>query len=207
MSVVCISRQFGAGGRTLAGRVAEKLGYEFADTALTHKVAESLNVSDEWVKVTEREGHGRKGLVSSLISSSFVERIAGRNETGSHEEEVYQAFCRHIPEMAAQDRKVFIGRGSQFVCGDCVDAVRVLLVAPIEWRENFLVENHNLTREESRQTVREWDRNRASFLGKFTDRDPDDPSLYDVTINTSLIRLEWAEALICDLARKREAKP
>ena len=39
MAVVTISRKFGAGGRTLARMVAERLGYTFADREIIVRVA------------------------------------------------------------------------------------------------------------------------------------------------------------------------
>ena len=55
MSVLCISRQFGAGSKTLAEAAARRLGYRFADEELVSRVAKEANVVDEWIEVTERE--------------------------------------------------------------------------------------------------------------------------------------------------------
>ncbi|MGD9103519.1 MAG: cytidylate kinase family protein, partial [Desulfobacterales bacterium] len=45
MAVITISRQYGAGGKTLGKMVADELGYEFADSEIIAKVAEMANVS------------------------------------------------------------------------------------------------------------------------------------------------------------------
>ncbi len=45
MAVITISRQFGAGGKTLGKMVADKLGYTFADDDIIQMVAEAANVS------------------------------------------------------------------------------------------------------------------------------------------------------------------
>ncbi|MEW5723546.1 MAG: cytidylate kinase-like family protein [Thermodesulfobacteriota bacterium] len=204
MAIVCISRQFGAGGRTLAGRIAERLDYEFADTELTNRVAQEAGVSDEWVKVTEREGGGPgKNFISSLFSSGFMERILGDKEMRAHEKKLVPLFQKFMLEMAARGNMVFLGRGCQFILPDRPDVVKVLLVAPHEFRVNFLIEHHNLSKGEALETIREWDRNRSAFLKKLTDKDPDDTKLYDLTLNTGLIRLDWAEHLVCHLVEQR----
>ena len=40
MAVITISRQYGAGGKTLGKMVADELGYEFADSEIITRVAE-----------------------------------------------------------------------------------------------------------------------------------------------------------------------
>ena len=204
MAVICISRQFGAGGRTLGIKVAERLGYRLADHELMEKVSKELGISKEWFAVTEREGHGEGSLVSTRTVAKILNRIrGGDNDPDDLEAKVLGSFRRLIPETAAQGQVVFVGRGSQFYCKEAKDLIRILLVAPAEWRENFLIENHRLSAEEARTTIKDWDKNRSAFLKNITDRDPDDPSLYDLCLNTGHISMDRAESLICELVRMR----
>ena len=50
-----------------------------------------------------------------------------------------------------------------------------------------------------------WERNRIDFLKNFTDKNPNDPSLYDMVINTSKVKELWAENLVCKLIKSRES--
>jgi cytidylate kinase len=45
MAVITISRQYGAGGKTLGKMIADELDYEFGDSEIIAKVAEMANVS------------------------------------------------------------------------------------------------------------------------------------------------------------------
>ena len=45
MSVITIARQFGAGGKTLGSRVAEKLGYVLIDEEIVEIIAREADVS------------------------------------------------------------------------------------------------------------------------------------------------------------------
>ena len=56
MATITISRQFGAGGRTLGKKLAKKLGYYCADDVMVKEVAERMNVSSRQVKGFEKEG-------------------------------------------------------------------------------------------------------------------------------------------------------
>ena len=83
MAVLTISRQFGAGGKTLGARVAQRLGYEFVDEGLLHKVAEKANVSLEWVEGVEREAGGHLMRFSILPGALQLYRPSlGRKRFG-----------------------------------------------------------------------------------------------------------------------------
>ncbi len=55
MAVITISRQFGAGGKTLGKMIAKTLGYTFADDHIVEMVAEAANVSPHFVESVEKE--------------------------------------------------------------------------------------------------------------------------------------------------------
>ncbi|MBW1812748.1 MAG: cytidylate kinase family protein, partial [Deltaproteobacteria bacterium] len=55
MSIITISRQYGAGGKTVGSLVAEKLGYKVFDDEIMHEVARKANVSKHWVESVDKE--------------------------------------------------------------------------------------------------------------------------------------------------------
>lgn len=206
MAVISISRQFGAGGRTAAVRVAELLGYEFADETLTARVAEAAGVSDEWVNVTEREGEGwRESWVSSLVSTKFLDKILGGGSVKGKKGQLINYFKEIIPKMAAKDNIVFLGRGSQFILPDDPNVIKILLVASKDYRINFMCENYRLNVKEARETIQEWERNRSDFLGSLTIKDPDDPSIYHLIFNSNQVHPTTAADMICEYVRMHES--
>ena len=62
MSVITISRQYGAGGRTIGEKIAQKLNYSFFDNELIQMVAEKANVSEHTVKTFEKEKFGDRQI-------------------------------------------------------------------------------------------------------------------------------------------------
>jgi cytidylate kinase len=72
MAVITISRQFGAGGKTVGKMIADKLGYTFADDDIIQMVAEAANVSPHWVESIEKEAGGKLSrVVSSMVSNAW----------------------------------------------------------------------------------------------------------------------------------------
>ena len=62
MAVITISRQFGAGGRTLGKLLSKKLGYNFIEEDIIQKVAEKVNVSKDFKKIYGAAGRRRQGV-------------------------------------------------------------------------------------------------------------------------------------------------
>ncbi|MEW5912172.1 MAG: cytidylate kinase-like family protein [Thermodesulfobacteriota bacterium] len=211
MAILSISRQFGAGGKTLGGMVAEKLGYQFVDESLLQKVAEEANVSVRWVEGVEREAGGRlMRFLSTLVPSSFIDRHLG--ESGQDfDERRYAAFLtKVIKELAQENNVIILGRGSQFILAEHPESVRVLLVAEYPDRIKFLQRRYNLEQEKAEAMVNREARKRERFLRNFYQGDPNNPSLYHMVLNTSLVPIETACEQLCDLVLQqvdRTAKP
>jgi len=200
MAVITISRQFGAGGKTLAKMVADRLGYEFADSEIIAKVAEMANVSTHWVETVENEAGGRLSrFVSRMVSKPLVDRIL-KDERGYIDEEIYLDYLvLIIAQMADEGNVVILGRGSQYILDDHPDAYHVLLIDRFENRVEFMQSNYGLSRSQAVSTVTSEDKRRRNLYQKFGKTDFDDPFLYHLVLNMSRIDLAHACRLVLDL--------
>ncbi|RLB99131.1 MAG: cytidylate kinase-like family protein, partial [Deltaproteobacteria bacterium] len=89
MAVITISRQYGAGGRTLGRMVAQKLGYTFADSEIIERLATEARVSPQWVESFEKEAGSRLSrFVSSMVAKKWVDRVL-KDEHGYLDEQSY----------------------------------------------------------------------------------------------------------------------
>jgi len=203
MAVVSISRQYGAGGQVIGEMVAQRLGYRMVNRAILTEVAQKAGVSLRSVEDAEKEAGGLLSrLVAEVVKASpYVRNLPDYSAT--FDESDYRAFLKRvIADMAAQGSLVIIGRGSQFVLRDHPGAVRVMLVAQEEDRIKRLMSHYRLDRERAEQVARREEKKRIAFLKAFdATRDPDDPGLYHLVLNTSLVSLELAADFIAQLAR------
>ncbi|MBW2618645.1 MAG: cytidylate kinase-like family protein, partial [Deltaproteobacteria bacterium] len=192
MAVVSISRQYGAGGKTLALRLARKLGYQFIDRGILAKVAQEANVSVDWVEAVEKEPGSLMRLVSRVVSSDFIERHVGP-ESADFDDQKYHLYLKKVlTEIADEGDAVILGRGSQFILQDHPKTVRILLVGDMEARIGFLMENYDLSRSSAQDMIRREEKRRTAFLKNLGAGDSDAPDLYHLAINTSLVNLDWA---------------
>lgn len=206
MAVITISRQFGAGGKTLGKMVADKLGYVFADDDIIQMVAEMANVSPHWVESVEKEAGGKMSrIISSMVSKRLVDRIL-KTERGYIDEKLYLDYLVVIiAQIAEEGNAVILGRGSQYILRDHPDAIHVLLINDLENRIKFMQENYDLRRSKAENVVANEDKRRVNLYRKIGKTDFDDSSLYHVVLNMGRMTLQDAAYLICQLVARAQA--
>lgn len=200
MAVITISRQFGAGGKTLGKMIADKLGYTFADDDIIQMVAEMANVSPHWVESVEKEAGGKLSrIISSMVSKRLVDRIL-KNESGYIDEKLYLDYLVVIiAQLAEEGNVVILGRGCQYILRGHPDAIHILLINDFDNRVKFMQANYDLTHSKALQVVNTEDKRRVSLYRKLGKTDYDDSSLYHMVLHTGRIQLPDAASLICNL--------
>ena len=206
MAVITISRQFGAGGRTLGRMVAEKLEYAFIDEEIIQMVAKRAKVSTNWVESIEKEAGGRLlKYMTKLVPKTFIDLILD-DQRGYIDEEIYVDLLHQIiNRLADEGNTVIIGRGSQYILREREDAFHVLLVAQQEDRVKFMEENYDLSPKEASLVVNRQDKRRINLYRKFGREDYDQPHLYHLVINSSKQDLNMATELVCKLITPSDA--
>ena len=207
MTVLTISRQFGAGGWTLGKSIADRLKYQFVSASVINKMAKEANVSAEWIKSVEK--HAGDWLIrfsSKLVSSSFIERHIGESKA-DFDEEKYISFLKNIiSRIAEEDNVVILGRGSQYILQNNPNVLNILLVADLEDRIKFIEKIWNMSRREAEKAIQTREKRRDAFLKYFAQGHPNSLRLYHLIINTSKMKLDQAEDLIVWMVKDFEAR-
>ena len=201
MSVISISRQFGAGGKTLGDMVAQKLGYTFLDDQIIQMIAVQAKVSPKWVKSVENEAGGTLSkFITGMGRKSFLQRISGE---GYMDEEIYvDLLHKIILQIAVEDNVVILGRGGQYILRDFEKAFHVLLIADRHHRITFMETHYNFTQPQAERVVDRQEKRRMNLYKKFGKEDFDQPNLYHLVLNMSRLSLEEAMAQICLLVNR-----
>ncbi|QTA86239.1 AAA family ATPase [Desulfonema magnum] len=202
MSVITISRQFGAGGRTLGTLVAEKLGYSLVDEDIIEKVAQKARVSPNWVKSVEKEAGGRLlKYISGLgpFRKNYLERI-GEHKRGYIDGHIYVDLLHEIiKELAHEGDCVIIGRGGQYILKDYEDVWHVLLIADLDHRVKFMEEHYELSSRQAALIVDKHGKRRKNLYRYFHKEDYDQPYLYHIVLNMGRLTIEKAANQVCKL--------
>jgi cytidylate kinase len=200
MAVITISRQFGAGGKTLGKMIADKFGYTFADSEIIKMVAEMANVSTHFVETVEKEAGGKfSKFISKMVSKPLVERVL-KDERGYIDEEIYLDYLvLIIAQMGDDGDVVILGRGSQYILNDHPEAYHILLIDEFDNRVRFMKEHYDLSESRATSVVKGEDKRRKNLYQKLDKTDYDNPFLYHLVLNMSKVRLEQALQLVCKL--------
>jgi len=203
MSVIAISRQFGAGGKTLGEMVSKKLGYTFVDREIVQMVAKKAKVSTQWVEYIEKEAGGKlMKFMERLVPKKLIDTVLD-DSGGRIDEEIFVDLLHTIiTQVADEGNAVILGRGGQYVLRDRADACHVLLIANKEDRIKFMEEHYELLRPQALKAVNNEDKRRVNLYRKFGKEDYDHPDLYHLVLNMSKLNLDKASNLICALVKE-----
>ena len=202
MKVVTIARLFGAGGHTIGEKVAKRLGFELVEEEIINVVARKRKVSPEWVQSVESErGNWLMNFINTIVSPSFLERLAEEEGQGYIDEDVYKETLKEVmEEIARESNTVIVGRGGQYFLHDHPQAVHVLLIADKPHRIKFLMERYKMSEARAKRVIRRGDKRRNNFYKKIGEKHFNDPALYTVVINMDSVLVERAVEIIVDLA-------
>ena len=196
MPVITISRQFGAGGKTLTDQLAARLGYGVANEEIIDKLAQSTKLSTDSVRSFEGEEDGKFQVTPS---TGFIRRIFDTSKNFMDEQQYVKLLNHLIPQVADRGNIIILGRGAQFILQDRKDVVHILLLAAESDRVKFLQAHYDLSLEDAHQAVIKQGKRRLKLMKLFNSADYDQPVHYDLVLNMSRLTIDRAVDLICTL--------
>jgi len=178
MSIVAISETAGSLGNEIGRRLAERLGYRFADREIIAKASERFgeNVTDLRHAAEEKPTLWERFTDTQHRYKLFVEAM--------------------ILDMAGGDNVVLAGLSSAIVLRPVPHALRVRADAPERIRADRVQQQQGLTREAALDHVRQTDHERAARVKFLYHVSVDDPFLYDVVVNTERLTADDGARLL-----------
>ena len=199
MSVITISRQFGAGGKTLGRRIADTLGYFYADEDIIERAVVEIYVSSDGREIIETEPVDKlRKFISKLnpFGTSLMELPLSDKERYIDGFKYVELLNLIIPKIARDGNAVIVGRGGQYILHDFENTYHILLIANEEDKINFIVDHYRVSRTRAVQMINRMNKRRANLYSFFRKKDYDDPKLYDLILNMSKFSIDKAEKLI-----------
>ncbi len=220
MAIVTVSRQLGSGGDLAARKVAESLGYEFVDHRLVEEIAEITDTTPDEVEQFDEKAEGRiqfflkRLLVPEIGPGGFplssaayfpefgleFPYVTERNTsegTSYIDRGTYQLLITTlVQEFGDTGSTVIVGRASQIILADHLQAFHVRIIAPFETRCERIMKAREVDFESAKDLVQQHDRWRKLYLRNYHNADWDDPLLYHLTVNSGKVKIEDAVDLI-----------
>jgi cytidylate kinase len=189
MSVVTIAHAAYSGGSAIAEKLASVVNYRSVDREVLIEASKRYGIPEaKYTEVLETQGHWWERWRESLR----LYRIT-----------LQAAMC----EVAQDGDLVYHGRAGQQLLPGIRHVLKVLIVAPMDFRIELVRAQQGMDVESARQYLRELDRVRGRrFRAVFND-DWQDPVGYDLVLNGARFTPEAGAALIADMVRRPEFQP
>ena len=157
--VICISRQFGSGGRTIGKAVAQRLNIPCYDQELVELLAARSGFSKEYI--AEVEEHSLKRTFTGDYAEKAVHSPLLQASVRRMQEQV-------IRDLARQGPCVIIGRCAGHILRHSPDCLRVYIHAEEGLRAQRIVSVYGETADAPLKRIRDKDRRRKEYYQHHT---------------------------------------
>jgi cytidylate kinase len=186
MAILSISCDFETGALEIGRELRNLLGYRYFGLGglldETNQAAKQMKLYDE--KAREESMYKRGG-------DEFISFIA-----------LLQSV---ILEHAAEDNVILLTRGSNYLLKEIPHALRIRLVAPLEYRIERIMKKEKVSHETARLLVKKADREIDCSIHIGYGKDWDDPESYEIKFDTSTQRLEEIVEIVKNLLESKDA--
>lgn len=187
--VITISRQYGAGGREIAGLVAEKLGVKLYDRQIVHIAAAKIGLDD----LSEKDLLELENYVKPLSMSFLPFRSFGMNMTDSSQK-VFMTESAAIRKLAEDGPCVILGRSADYVLRKFENKFSIFVCADDEFRE---ARGKEVYGGKTLKELDQEDKKRARYYNYYTGQNWGEGQNYDLVVNTGRDSLDKiADAII-----------
>jgi cytidylate kinase len=212
MAVITISRQYGSGGREIATRVCDLLGYRYLDKQLIIKTALEAGLSTHEMIEFREESPDARNFIERLLMPGppAAAEITMRMPADGGEEgltlemldsEKCRALVRTVIHAEYKDgNAVIVGRGGQAVLQGLPGTLHVLVQASMPARILRIQQLEGAGMEQAYHSALDHDRITTRYLDRVFGVRWDDPMLYHMELNTSKVAIEQAARIIAHAA-------
>jgi cytidylate kinase len=196
---ITISREAGAGAVTVAELVGQRLTaaetapspgpWAVFDAKLAEQVLKDHQLSPELARFMAEDAR--------LPVESIVEEILGLHPSGWT---LVQDTTKTILRLAGLGRSIVVGRGGNIITARLPNVFHVRLVAPLVTRIRHAAEYYHLSEAEAAKFVREKDQARRRYVRRYFNAEIDEPTLYDLTLNSGRMGFVRAAEVIANAA-------
>jgi cytidylate kinase len=189
MQIICISCHSYGYGKELAEKLASELGYD-------HIAREDL--ADQATAYGIPVGK----LETAILKQQLI------TEELSIEIERFKAFITaEICKRAKKGGVVYHGRMGHMVLQGLSNVLRIRAVANEGERINRVVKRMNLDRKQAKNYIDQVDEDRCRYTKFFYNVNCGDPTLFDISINSSHLSIENSVGALINLTHLKEFQP
>ena len=208
--VVCISLTTAALGEQIGSLVAERLSFRYVDEQVIERAAQLAQVDPKLVEAVEhrqpllrrlmeklaaaRDLVGPALAVGAPVFAVFQERQGYRAKP----DDLRLLIRAAIHQLASDGHAVIVAHAASMMLATRTDVVRVQVTASAETRARRLAAAQGIASDAAAEAIAISDRNRRDYFRRFYDLAQEQPTHYDLVVNTDVLTPEEAaEVIVC----------
>jgi CMP/dCMP kinase len=199
VQLITISREYGAGGSELGVLLANLLGWPVLDHELVRQLAARLSCEEGEVVAMDEHAPSFLERLASVAVITAPESRAHATPWGTDPDCVAAAAREVLLEAAQSLPIIVVGHGGNCLFRDRPDVLRVRVAAPFDVRVQRVARRTGVSIQKAAADARRRDADRQHYLQRYYQSDVNDPSQYDIQINTGTVPLEAAAQLVLTL--------
>ena len=187
-TVVTIAREFGSGGHEIGEKLAKRLGWKFYDRQLINLTVERSGLSTRYV-----ERHDQRMTASQKVWKYItMDNIMPVDESLSPDDRLFVAQSKIVRQAAGEGHCVIVGRCADAILKDRPGCLRVFVRADGDFARGRVARELGISREEAGREIDRINALRANHYNYYTGGKWNDPSHYDLVVDSSSLGIEGA---------------
>ena len=182
MRIITVSREFGSGGRELAKRLAEKLGYDYYDKEIIKKIAENKELDSSYVESILNSGTSATFPITVRNTFAMSSMYAVKTALMVEEKNVLESIAERGNDC------VIVGRNADVILSE-YHPFNLFVYADMEAKLARCVkhapEDENLTEKELKNKMLKVDKARKETRRIVTDKEWGSKESYHLMINST----------------------
>lgn len=187
MKIITVNREFGSGGRELAKRLADALGFAYYDTEIISALAQEIHLDQNYLE--NALDKVKQQNFPLHFSRSFTSLSATMTETSR----LLAIQHKLLKRIAEKENCVIVGRASEIALEE-FSPFKIFVYASLESKlkrcQERSTKEEQLSEKELLHKIKEIDHYRAKLFSMVSTRPWGEKTIYDLCINTTNLPLK-----------------
>jgi cytidylate kinase len=185
--ILLLDREFGAGGSTIGGRLAQRLNWRLFDDELTREIAELARIPvDVCRRREERIDPWLQRLVNVIWRGTFDRNLPSPDLAILDTDRLVRLIQQAVLNAAQSKPCVIVGRGAPYFLRERADTLSVFLYASRELRFRRVLRRVGGDQQEAVELVDKVDEDRKKFVKHHFGYEWPNRHLFHVMLNTGI---------------------
>lgn len=198
---IAIARGYGSGGRRIGQKLADALDIDFVDRELLRLASDESGINEALFG----EADERVTIPHLLFKSFRISRVGdviSPEESGFvSDENLFNFQAKVLRSLIEKESFVVMGRAANFILKDYPNVLTVNIQASHAFCIQATMEKNSLTEKEADAFIKKTDRYRAEYYEYYTGTKWNDPTNFDLSLNSERLGDENCIRMIVKCAR------